>query len=138
MKEGEQRGKRKLRKEDESQTQHGSDQGVGLSSRQFVVLPYMKGVTEHLQRVFKKHDIKLNAKAGYTVRNTVVSPKDSLDMCKWCGVVYACDCEVCSKLYVGEMGRSVGERVEEHTKFLAKGDKKSALSEHQVKRVDTG
>ena len=60
--------------------------------------------------------------------NAVVSPKDPLDMCEQCGVIYECGCELCRKLYVEETGRSIGERLEEHTKPLARGDGKSALS----------
>ena len=34
--------------------------------------------------------------------------------------------------YVCETDRSLGEKVDEHTKSLMKGDKKSALGQHQV------
>ena len=51
----------------------------------YAVLPYMHGVTERLQRVFKKHSVSLYSKAGYTVRNAVVNPKDPLDMVEQCG-----------------------------------------------------
>ena len=34
---------------------------------------------------------------------------------------------------IGETGRSLGGRVEEHDKSLIRGDKKSALSQHQIK-----
>ena len=62
----------------------------------------MNSVTEHLQSGFKKHDIKLYLKARYIVRNVVVIPKDPFVMCEQCGVIYECECEVCSKLYMGE------------------------------------
>ena len=45
----------------------------------FVVLLYMKGVTERLQKAYKQHNIQLVWKAGYTIRNVVVYPKDPLD-----------------------------------------------------------
>ena len=51
----------------------------------------------------------------------MVSPTDPLDMCEQCRVIYEIRCEVCGELYVGETGRSLGERVEEHAKSLAKG-----------------
>ena len=43
------------------------------SNRQFALLPYMKGIIEHLQRAFNKHDIRLYSEAGYSIRNAVVS-----------------------------------------------------------------
>ena len=68
-----------------------------------------------------------------SVRNAVVSPKDPLDMCEQCDVIYECSCEVCGKIYMGETGRSFGERVEEDAKSLERGNEKSALSQHKVK-----
>ena len=57
----------------------------------------------------------------------MVSPKDPLDTCEKCDV-YECSCEVCGKIYVGHTGRSLGERVEDYAKALARGDEKSALN----------
>ena len=58
--------------------------------------------------------------------------KDSLDQEGKCGVIYECKCEQFSQLYVSEMERSLGERVQEHDKSVKEGDSKSALSQHQV------
>ena len=124
LKEGEQRGKTKLRKEQEPKTQE-LDQGEESNRSQFAILPYMKGVTKRLQRAFRKHNIRLYSKAGFTVRNAVVSPKDPLDTCEQCGVIYECSCEVCEKIYVGETGRCLVERVEEHANSLERGYEKS-------------
>ena len=85
----------------------------GKKSKQYAVLPYMKDITERLQRDFGKHDIALYAKTAFTIRNAVVSPRDPLDLGEQCGVIYECACEVCGTLYVGETGRSMRERVDE-------------------------
>ena len=61
----------------------------------------------------------------------MVHPKDKLKPREQCGVVYGVDCQVCGESYVGETGRSLGERAEEHQKSIEKGDSKSALSQHQ-------
>ena len=74
----------------------------------------MKAVTGKLQTAFKKHDISLYAKVGVKIRNAVVSHKDPLDIGEQCRVIYECTCDVCGELYVGETGRYLGERVEEH------------------------
>ena len=62
----------------------------------------------------------------------MICPKDPLDTCEQCGVIYECSCEVCGKIYVGEIGRSLGLSVKEHAKSLESGDEKSALNQHQV------
>ena len=55
-----------------------------------VVLQYMK---ERLERTYKKHDIELFCKAGYTTRNAVLCLQDLLDQIEKCFVVYECKFE---------------------------------------------
>ena len=117
LKEGEERSKRqKLREE----LRKGKDQEIE-KPKGYAVVPYVRGVTERLKRVFKKHGIILYPKAGYTIKNAVVRPKDPLDTGEQCGVVYQCSCEVCGEKYVGETGRSLGDRIMEHQKVCGKG-----------------
>ena len=122
LKEGELQGKSKNVKKvkDQKEKQKG-----------FVVLPYCKGISERLKRVFKKHGVSLYSKAGQTIRQSLVRPKDPLDPPEQCGVIYQTDCDVCGEIYVGETGRSLGERTVEHQKSIDKQDMKSALSQHQ-------
>ena len=86
LKGGKQRGKRQFRKDEEKQ--RGRDQIEDGKSKQYAVVPYMKGVTERIQRAFRKQGFALCAKAGYTIRNAVVSPRDQLDNGKQCVVIY--------------------------------------------------
>ena len=126
LKEGEQRGKKRdtERKEENTET----EKPVG-----YAVLPYVKGLSERLQRIFRKHKISLHHKAGHTLRQELVRPKDKLEIHEKCGVVYETECGQCGESYIGETGRSMGERAEEHDKSIRKRDCKSALSEHQDK-----
>ena len=71
----------------------------------------MKGITERLQRAFRNHNIALYAKAGFTISNAMMSPKDPFDVGEQCGVIYERACDVCGELYVGETGRSLVEKV---------------------------
>ena len=66
LKEGEQLGKREMRKEEDMQGQDGENR-LEEPKNAFVVLPYMKGVTDRLHRAYKQHNIKLFCKAGYTI-----------------------------------------------------------------------
>ena len=68
-----------MRKEVEAVAKHDSDQGEGKSKTQVAVLPYIKGNMECRQQAFNKHNIRLYSKAGKTIRNAVVSPKDPLE-----------------------------------------------------------
>ena len=57
-------------------------------------------------------------------------PKDTVDLAKQDGVVYNIPCE-CGKVYIGETGRSMHERIEEHDRDtrLAR-TQSSTVSEH--------
>ena len=97
------KGKRQQNKES-----GGKELDQEKKQKSFAVLPYMKGITERLQRAYKKHTISL-----YSKRNALVSPKDPLDHAERCGVIYECACDVSGERYVGETGRSLRERMEE-------------------------
>ena len=82
----------------------------------------MKDVIERLQRAYKQHNIQLSCKAGYTIQNAVVHPKDPLDPGEKCCVIYECKCEEFGELYVEETERSQCERNQAHVKSVKEGD----------------
>ena len=61
LKEGEQQGKKKHKDKD------GKKKSDNEKPRGYAVLPYMKGISERLQRCFKKRRINLYHKAGQTL-----------------------------------------------------------------------
>ena len=89
--EGEQQGKIK-QKEKKGKDLEGKEKPQG-----FVVLPYIKGVSERLQRSFKKRNINLYHKAGQTLRQLLVHPKDKMKPQEQCGVVYETECNMCGE-----------------------------------------
>ena len=57
-------------------------------------------------------------------------PKDTVDPAKQDGVVYKIPCE-CGKVYIGETGRSMHERIKEHDRDIRLAQtQSSAVSEH--------
>ena len=89
-------------------------------------------MSERLKRMFRKHDIAMFSKPGYTLRQALVSPKDPLVSDEKCGVVYSVKCETCSEEYVGETIRPLSTRMKEHKDSVQKKNLKSALGEHIV------
>ena len=63
------------------------DQEQREKANGFAVLPYVKGVSERLQRCFKKHNISLYHTAGQTLRQTLVHPKSNMKPVEHCGIV---------------------------------------------------
>ena len=63
-----------------------------------------------------------------TLRKVLVSPKDKTNLEKRSGVVYSIKCKDCDSLYIGESGRNLEKRLEEHKSKAASF--KSVITEH--------
>ena len=88
--------------------------------RGMVVLPYVQGVTERMQRVMRKHGIEAPARPHTTLRKLLVHPKDKIEDGKKCGLVYQVACLNCKQVYIGETGRKLETRIAEHRKEAEK------------------
>jgi len=95
-----------------------------------VGLPYMKGTSEKLKRVFRKYGANIYHVPTNTLRANLVRPKDPATPTDQCGVVYRIDCTTCQETYIGETARALGIRLKEHKNVTA--TKKTAVGEHQV------
>ena len=72
-----------------------------------VGLPYIQGLSEELQRIFKSHGVNSFLKPTNTLRQILVKPKDPTPKEQKCGVVYNVDCGECKDSYVGETARKM-------------------------------
>ena len=90
------------------------------------VLPYIKGVTEPLQRILSKYDIKVFTKPMKTLKHEFPSVKHRPNMEEKTDVVYKIPCNECSWSYISETGRFLKTRKSEHlrnVKLCKKGSK---------------
>ncbi len=78
-----------------------------------VVIPYIKGVSEELRRLFKRYEVPMYFKPTNTLRQLLVRPKDKLKKERVVGPVYQISCEKCPATYKGETERSL-KRFLEH------------------------
>ena len=112
-------------------------QGEQTRSKTNVVLLYVQGMTEQLQWVFRKHDIALHSKPGYTLRQALVAPKDKLSSDEKQGVIYSVRCQSCDGEYIGETERKLSTRMREHRAPVTNGNEQSALSIHNLRTGHT-
>ena len=77
------------------------------------VIPYIKEVPEPFRRHLQQQEIRTVFKSDTTLRSRLVRQKDPADPNKQDGVVYKIRC-TCGKVYIGETGRSMQERMKEH------------------------
>ena len=88
---------------------------IGLSEESrneksvYASVPYIKGISERLQRAFL-----IVHKPFNSLRSQLVHVKDKTENLKKCGTVYHIQCEQCDKEYVGESSRLLETRIKEH------------------------
>ena len=86
---------------------------------------------ECVRRILTPLDIQVAFRPHYTIRNTLVHPKDKTPTEQRSGIVYKISCSECPKVYIGQTGRSLKQRITEHRRAIRNGDlATSALAEH--------
>ena len=97
-------------------------------------LPYEKGISEKIASISRKFNIRLINTKGKTLKNLVNVNRNSTksnEIKTQSGVVYKVDCKDCNKYYIGETGRTIQTRMNEHEKGItSEKEKMSGLSQH--------
>jgi len=74
-------------------------------SSSYAVLHYINGITQPLNRLLQKHDIRVVGKPVKTLQQEFPSPKSRPPIELQPNVVYKISCADCPWRYVGEAGR---------------------------------
>ena len=93
-------------------------------------LPYIQGLSEKLQRIYKQHGVNIYHKPENTLRNLLVKVKDKDKPQQKSNAIYHLKCGSCESNYIGETGRGVGVRFKEHVNLRHSS---SAIAEHMKK-----
>ena len=113
------KGKREAQRNKTGQTKK-KKKDTKVEHRGMVTLPYVRGVTERIQRAMRKHHISTPVRPHTKMRQMLVHPKDQTPPEKKCDVIYEIPCQTCRKTYIGETGRAFGTRKKEHQKECEK------------------
>ena len=99
--------------------------------RAFVTFPYVKGLSENIQRICCNFGIKVAHKPITTLRQELVHPKDKQPKEQISGVVYGihCEGENCKEYYIGETEQPIKKRMYQHRKAAGEGTS-SAVFNH--------
>ena len=100
------------------------------TSRNYAVLPYIKGLTEPLTRVLRNFDIRVFSKPVKTIQQEFPSPKDRPTSDKQTSVIYKIDCQDCQWSYIGESGRCFETRRKEHIRNVKRNKAGSNIASH--------
>ena len=96
----------------------------------FVVLPYVKGVSERIWRVLRNNGVKVGYKPSNVLRTCFPRPKDKRSPLQCRGGVYKVGCVDCNFVYYGQTDRALGTRLKEHKRAVRVGDNNSKVSQH--------
>ena len=113
-------------------------------SKDMVTLPYVKGVTEPVQRILKHHEIATSVRPHQNIRRILVHPKDKVENSKKIECVYQIPCKSCNHTYIGKTGRTFGTRLElkkdieniTTRRFTRKQKRVSTVIEHKCAITD--
>ena len=83
-----------------------------------IVIPCIQGLGEKFKRTCNKQGIQLHLKGTNTVKQLLMAPKDKDPKLATSGVIYRYKCPNinCTEQYIGESGRTLGDRYKEHLK----------------------
>ena len=83
-----------------------------------MAVPYMPGTGEKFRKLCKRKGEQVHFKGTNTLRTMLGNSKDKDPQNNQTGIIYHYKCPHinCSSAYIGESGRSLGERVKEHFK----------------------
>ena len=94
-----------------------------------VTMPYIGGLSEAIRRILMPFDIQVVFHSLNTLRrlaSQIPSPNGGMERSG-----HSIPCTDCPKVYIGQMGRCLKLRLEEHRRVLRNGDvAASAIAEH--------
>ena len=101
-----------------------------------VTLPYIRHLSETIRRILAPLTIHTCFRPHCTLRQTLVRLKDQTPLQQQASVIYQIPCGTCSKLYIGQTGRTLEHCLKEHKRALASGNTaQSAVAEHAVEQM---
>jgi len=93
-----------------------------------VSLPFYPGLANKLKRIFKRADVDVVFRPITSLRN-IVSRRRPACIPKR-GIVYRIPCSSCDWSYVGETGRTLGDRLSEHRRAVRRFAVSSEVANH--------
>ena len=105
-------------------------------SRPSVVIPYVEKVSETVARILKKYNVPCAMKPWVTLKDVLVHPKDREDKEQTTECVYKVPYASCEKTYIGETGRKLVVRLQEHRSEVESKTNRAFTSSHQVHRLN--
>ena len=93
-------------------------------------LPYVRHLSEEIQRLCKDLDIRVVFRPWNTLRQLLTKLKTPTPDEKNARVIYEIPCLDCETVYIGKTGRCMGKRMLEHRRAVRNGDRTNGVAVH--------
>jgi len=102
-----------------------------ITSNGFVVLPYVRGISERIGRVLRQQQVKVAYKPQITINSLFPRPKAQKEADRsQSGVVYKISCTNCDFVYYGQTERQLKTGIAEHNKAISLFDHNPKVAYH--------
>jgi hypothetical protein len=103
------------------------------TQKNFVSIPYVKGLSENICRTLRKRDLRVLYTVPKKMDCIIKRGKDRLKTVKRTHVVYKIDCLNCDATYIGQTKRHLETRIKEHQADIKKhASNHSVISKHRL------
>ena len=96
-------------------------------------IPCIRGTSKTIARILRPYNIQVADKPMFTLRHLLTNVKDKDEPEDRSGAVYKIKCSDCQATYIGETGRNLTTRLNEHKRATKKGDVNNNIAEHHLK-----
>ena len=97
--------------------------------KKILSLPYIRGLSENLQRTCRPLVFLVVHKSNSTLRSILMKVKTPISRDQAKGVIYRIPCE-CGQEYNGETLKSIHERIAEHRRSVRRGNTNNSIAVH--------
>ena len=100
---GSKQGKHKMEENQQNQDSSNSRSNTDFNNKPYIVVPYVKGMSESCKNTCRKHSIEMHFKGGNTIKDLLVHPEDKDTILQKSGVIhrYKCARVDCEEEYIG-------------------------------------
>lgn len=82
----------------------------GEEEKKTLIIPYVKGISEKIEKVGKKLNLRVVFKYYNSIKKNLMHMKHQVNYENKKGVVYKIPCSQCQQSYIGETGRTLAKR----------------------------
>ena len=99
-------------------TTNNNNPTTSTKNKATIVVPYIPNTSEKFKKLCKRKGIQVHFRGTNTLRTSLRNPKDKDPKANQTGIIYHYQCPHinCPSAYIGESGRTLGDRVKEHFK----------------------